>query len=235
VQRICDKYGVLVVADEVICGFGRTGAWWGSLTMGFHPDLMSFAKGVTSGYVPLGGVMVGQRVARVLIDQGGEFNHGYTYSGHPVACAVALANIELIRELGLVDNVKDDLGPFLAAGLASLADHPLVGDVDSCGLLGALLLVKDRATGSAFGLDADIGMLCRSHCFDNGLIMRAVGDRMVVAPPLIITRSQIDEMLALVRRCLDLTLSDAKQAGWLAGLMVAKSIFLTEPASSGLC
>jgi putrescine aminotransferase len=93
VQRICDRYGILLVSDEVICGFGRTGHWFGCETMGFEPDLMTFAKGVTSGYIPLGGVMVGDRVAKVLIEQGGEFNHGYTYSGHPVACAVALANI----------------------------------------------------------------------------------------------------------------------------------------------
>ncbi len=215
IQRICDKYGVLVVADEVICGFGRTGAWWGSQTMGFRPDLMTFAKGVTSGYVPLGGVMVGERIARALVDQGGEFNHGYTYSGHPVACAVALANIGLIRELGLVERVKNDTGPYLAQRFAELAEHPLVGDAETCGLMGALLLVKNRATGAAFDEAVGIGMVCRGHCFGNGLIMRAVGDRMIIAPPLVITRAQIDEMMVLIRRCLDLTLADAHAHGWL--------------------
>jgi putrescine aminotransferase len=216
IQRICDKYGILLVSDEVICGFGRTGRWFGCETMGFRPDLMTFAKGVTSGYVPLGGVLVGERVARVLIDQGGDFNHGYTYSGHPVACAVALANIGLIRSLGLVERVHDDLGPYLAEQFHSLALHPLVGDAETCGLMGALLLVKDKALGTAFPEALEIGMVCRGHCFGNGLIMRAVGDRMIIAPPLVITRAQIDEMVALIRRCLDLTLADAQRQGWLA-------------------
>jgi putrescine aminotransferase len=108
---------VLLVSDEVITGFGRTGNWFGCETMGTRPDLMTFAKGVTSGYLPLGGVMVGERMARVLIEHGGEFNHGYTYSGHPVACAVALANIRLIQELKLVEHVHDDVGPYLAESL----------------------------------------------------------------------------------------------------------------------
>ena len=216
VERICRRYGVLLVSDEVICGFGRTGSWFGCATQGFKPDLMTFAKGVTSGYIPLGGVLVGDRVARVLIEQGGEFNHGYTYSGHPVACAVALANIALIRELGLVDRVRDDVGPYLKAAYAQLAEHPLVGDAETCGLMGALLLVKDKTTGEAFADELEIGMVCRGHCFANGLIMRAVGDRMIIAPPLVITRAQIDEMVALIRRCLDLTLADARSRGWLA-------------------
>ncbi len=215
VQRICDRHGVLLVADEVICGFGRTGHWWGSEALGFRPDLMTFAKGVTSGYVPLGGVMVGERVARVLVDEGGEFNHGYTYSGHPVACAVALANIRLMQRLRLVERVRDDVGPYLAQAYAGLADHPLVGDAETCGLMGALLLVKDKAQGTPFPEPIEIGMVCRGHCFGNGLIMRAVGDRMIVAPPLVITRSQIDEMVGLIRRCLDLTLADAQRQGWL--------------------
>jgi putrescine aminotransferase len=215
IQRICDKYGILLVSDEVICGFGRTGRWFGCETMGFRPDLMTFAKGVTSGYVPLGGVMVGERIARVLIDQGGEFNHGYTYSGHPVACAVALANIRLIQSLGLVEHVHDDVGPYLAQQFRSLAEHALVGDAETCGLMGALLIVKDKVLGTAFPESLEIGMVCRGHCFANGLIMRAVGDRMIIAPPLVITRAQIDEMVALIRRCLDLTLADAQRLGWL--------------------
>jgi putrescine aminotransferase len=215
IQRICDKYGVLLVSDEVICGFGRTGHWFGCETVGSRPDLMTFAKGVTSGYVPLGGVMVGERVARVLIEQGGEFNHGYTYSGHPVACAVALANIKLVRDLGLVARVHDDVGPYLAQAFEQLKAHPLVGDAETCGLMGALLLVQDKATGSAFPEALEIGMVCRGHCFASGLIMRAVGDRMIIAPPLVITRAQIDDMVALIRHCLDLTLADAQRNGWL--------------------
>ena len=215
VQRICDRHGVLLVSDEVICGFGRTGQWFGCETFGFKPDLMTFAKGVTSGYVPLGGVMVGDRIAKVLIEQGGEFNHGYTYSGHPVACAVALANIGLVRELKLVEHVRDDVGPYLAQHFAALAEHPLVGDAETCGLMGALLLVKDKSHGTAFADSVEIGMVCRGHCFANGLIMRAVGNRMIIAPPLVITRAQVDEMVALIRLCLDLTLADAHRQGWL--------------------
>jgi putrescine aminotransferase len=216
IQRICDKYGILVVSDEVICGFGRTGRWFGCETMGFRPDLMTFAKGVTSGYVPLGGVMVGDRVAKVLVEQGGEFAHGYTYSGHPVACAVALANIRLIQQLKLVEHVHDDVGPYLAQCFASLRDHPLVGDAETCGLMGAILLVKDKAKGERFPDEREIGMVCRGHCFREGLIMRAVGERMIIAPPLVITRAQVDEMMALIRRCLDLTLADAQAGGWLS-------------------
>jgi len=215
IQRICDRHGVLLVSDEVICGFGRTGRWFGCETFGFKPDLMTFAKGVTSGYVPLGGVMVGERVAKVMIEQGGEFEHGYTYSGHPVACAVALANIKLIREQRLVEHVHDDVGPHLAKAYETLRDHPLVGMAETCGLMGALLLVKDKATMKGFDPAVSIGMVCRGHCFANGLIMRAVGSRMIIAPPLVITRAQIDEMLVLIRRCLDLTLADATREGWL--------------------
>ena len=214
IQRICDKHGILLVSDEVITGFGRTGQWFGCETMGSRPDLMTFAKGVTSGYIPLGGVMVGDRVAKVLIEQGGEFNHGYTYSGHPVACAVAIANIKLIRELGLVERVHDELGPYLARAFEQLKEHPLVGEAQTCGLMGALLLVKDKTgnggRGTPFASDLEVGMLCRGHCFGNGLIMRAVGDRMIIAPPLVITRAQIDEMVALIHRCLDLTLADLR-------------------------
>ena len=215
IQRICDKYCVLLVSDEVICGFGRTGNWFGCETMGFKPDLMTFAKGVTSGYVPLGGVMVGDRIAQVLIEQGGEFEHGYTYSGHPVACAVALANIKLIREQKLIEHVHDDVGPYLAQAFEALREHPLVGDAESCGLMGAILLVKDKAKLTPFAADVGIGMVCRTHCFANGLVMRAVGPRMIIAPPLVITRAQIDEMVGLIHRCLDLTLADARREGWL--------------------
>jgi putrescine aminotransferase len=215
IQRICDKYGVLVVSDEVICGFGRTGHWFGCERFGFKPDLMTFAKGVTSGYIPLGGVMVGERIAKVLIEQGGEFNHGYTYSGHPVACAVALANIRLLQRERVVETVHDDTGPYLATQFATLTDHPLVGEVQTCGLMGAVQLVEDKASGELFDDKLEVGMVCRGHCFGNGLIMRAVGDRMIVAPPLVISRAQIDEMMSLIRRCLDLTLADATRNRWL--------------------
>jgi putrescine---pyruvate transaminase len=213
IQRICRKHDILLISDEVICGFGRTGNWFGCQTFGVRPDMITFAKGVTSGYVPLGGVMVGERVAKVLIERGGDFNHGYTYSGHPVACAVAVANIRLIQRLKLVEHVRDDVGPYLASRFEGLRDHPLVGDTQTCGLMGAVQMVKDKATATPFASDLAVGMICRGHCFANGLVMRAVGDRMIIAPPLVITRAQIDELVTLARKCLDLTLADLRARG----------------------
>ena len=214
IQRIVDKHGILLIADEVICAFGRLGHWFAYEKFGIRPDLVTFAKGVTSGYIPLGGVMVGDRVAKVLIEQGGEFNHGYTYSGHPVACAVALANIELMERENLVGRVRDDTGPYLAERFAELNGHPLVGVAETCGFVAGLVLVKDKATGATFDPDLGVGMMCRAHCFKNGLIMRAVGDRMIIAPPLVMTRAQIDEMMALIHTCLDATLAQLRAAGW---------------------
>jgi putrescine aminotransferase len=215
IQRIVDKYGILLISDEVICAFGRLGHWFAYEKFGYRPDLITFAKAVTSGYIPLGGVMVGDRVAKVLIEQGGEFNHGYTYSGHPVACAVALANLDILESENLVGRVRDDSGPYLAAQFATLLDHPLVGQAETCGLMAGLVLVKDKASNTLFPADLSVGMVCRGHCFANGLIMRAVGDRMIIAPPLTITHAQIDEMMGLIRLALDKTLADAQRSGWL--------------------
>jgi putrescine aminotransferase len=215
IQRIVDKYGILLISDEVICAFGRLGHWFAYEKFGYRPDLVTFAKAVTSGYIPLGGVMVGDRVAKVLIEQGGEFNHGYTYSGHPVACAVALANLEIIESENLVGRVRDDSGPYLAQQFATLLDHPLVGQAETCGLMAGLVLVKDKASNTVFPPDLSVGMVCRGHCFANGLIMRAVGDRMIIAPPLTITHAQIDEMMGLIHLALDKTLADVRQSGWL--------------------
>jgi putrescine aminotransferase len=216
IQRIVDKYGILLVSDEVICAFGRLGHWFAYEKFGYKPDLVTFAKAVTSGYVPLGGVMVGNRVADVLIEKGGEFNHGYTYSGHPVACAVALANLDIMEREQLPQRVRDDIGPYLAARFEELKSHPLVGDAETCGFMGGLVLVKHKPTGARFDPDLGVGMVCRGHCFGNGLIMRAVGDRMIIAPPLTITHAQIDEMMGLIVKCLDLTLADARKNDWLA-------------------
>ncbi|MFZ3140296.1 aspartate aminotransferase family protein [Polaromonas sp.] len=213
IQRIVDKYGILLISDEVICAFGRLGHWFAYEKFGYRPDLVTFAKAVTSGYVPLGGVMVGDRVARVLIEQGGEFTHGYTYSGHPVACAVALANLDLMEKENLPGRVQTDIGPYLARCFTELGEHPLVGLAETCGFMAGLVLARNKATQEAFKPELGVGMLCRSHCFRLGLIMRAVGDRMIIAPPLVMTHAQIDEMIALIRRCLDATLADLQAAG----------------------
>jgi len=215
IQRICDRYGVLLASDEVICGFGRLGHWFGAQYMGIRPDLITFAKGVSSGYIPLGGVLVGDRVARTLIDKGGEFHHGFTYSGHPVACAVALENLAIIEREHLVDKVREDTGPYLKQQFEALADHPLVGLAESCGLVAGLVLVKNKRPVQTFAEELAVGMICRGYMFRNGVIMRAVGDRMIIAPPLVISRAQIDEMIGLIRRCLDQTRQDLKSRGWI--------------------
>ncbi len=205
IARICAERDILLVTDEVICGFGRLGAWFGADRYAVQPDLMTFAKGVTSGYLPLGGVMVGDRVADVLIDKGGEFFHGYTYSGHPASCAVALANIRILEREDLIARVRDDIGPYLQRRWATLADHPLVGEARMEGLMGAIELVADPASGERFDQDLAVGTLCRDTSVDNGLVMRAVGDTMVIAPPLVLTHEQADELIELAWQTLDRT------------------------------
>ncbi|MCM2296060.1 aspartate aminotransferase family protein [Rhodoferax sp.] len=213
IQRIVDKYGILLISDEVICAFGRLGHWFAYEKFGYKPDLVTFAKAVTSGYIPLGGVMVGNRVAQVLIDKGGEFNHGYTYSGHPVACAVALANLDIMEQEQLPQRVRDDIGPYLARCFEGIAEHPLVGVAETCGFTAGLVLVRNKRTRERFAADLSVGMICRRHCFQNGLIMRAVGDRMIIAPPLTMTHADIDEMMRLIRLALDLTQQELTQKG----------------------
>ena len=203
VQRICAEHDVLLIADEVICGFGRTGAWFGCETLGFTPDLMTVAKGVSSSYVPLSAVLLGERVADVLTSADDEFAHGFTYSGHPVACAVALENIRILQDEGIVDTVRQTTGPYLQARLRELADHPLVGEARGVGMIGALELVADKASRTRFDPDLGVGVRCRDHCLDRGVIIRAVRDIMVLAPPLIVTEAEIDRIVETARSALD--------------------------------
>jgi putrescine aminotransferase len=215
VERICRKHGILLVADEVICGFGRTGEWFGSTTFGFRPDLMAVAKGLSSGYLPIGAVLVSERVAQVLIEKGGEFHHGFTYSGHPVACAVATANIAILRRERLVERVKSEIGPYLAQRWGELKDHPLVGEVRLTGLIGALELVRNKDKREFFPERGKVGLICRDLCVANGLIMRATRDTMLIAPPLIISRAEVDELVDKARTSLDQTLAEIERLGLL--------------------
>ena len=208
IQRICTHYGILLVADEVVCGFGRLGRWFGCEHFGFRPDLITFAKGVTSGYQPLGGVLVSGEVARTVIERGGEFHHGFTYSGHPVACAVARRNLRIIKEEGLLQRVRDEVAPYFAKRWSELAEHPLVGEARSAGLVGALELVADKASRRFFEDRGRVGLACRDHCFANGLVMRAVKDTMIVSPPLVFEPRHVDELIEKAWRCLDLTARD---------------------------
>ncbi|MBO6557886.1 MAG: aspartate aminotransferase family protein [Pseudomonadales bacterium] len=205
IQSICEKYDILLVADEVICGFGRTGKWFGSDYYEITPDLMPIAKGLSSGYLPIGAVIISDRVADGLVDKGGEFNHGFTYSGHPVAAAAAVANLSILIDEGMVDNVAENTGPYLQEKWHELASHPLVGESRMVGLIGAIELVKDKQTRSFFEDRGDVGTLCRDICIDNGLVMRACDDTMVISPPLCITQAEIDELISRAIKCLDLT------------------------------
>lgn len=205
IERICRKYDVLLVADEVICGFGRTGEWFGSQYFGFRPDIMTIAKGLTSGYIPLGASMFNDRVAKVLAEKGGELAHGYTYSGHPVCCAVALENIRILQEEGIVDTCKSDTGPYLQERWMALGEHPLVGEARIAGMVGALELVPNKSERKFFAERGKVGARCRDIALSNGLILRATYDSMLLSPPLIISRTQIDELIEKAWKSLDMT------------------------------
>ncbi len=206
IRRICAKYSILLVVDEVITGFGRTGAWFASQYYGLEPDLLVMAKGMSSGYLPIGGVMVADRVARVLAD-GGDFNHGFTYSGHPTCAAVAVRNIELLRDERVVEHVHDVAAPHFAKRWKELEDHPLVGQARTLGLLGAIELVADKATKARHQPKGRAGEICRDLAVTHGVVMRHVNESMIVAPPLIITTEQIDELASKACKTLDAALN----------------------------
>ena len=204
VQEICKQYDILLVVDEVICGFGRTGEWFGSDTYNIKPDIITMAKGISSGYIPLSGIMVGNRVTETLVDEGGEFYHGYTYSGHPVACAVAIENIKIIREENLIENSRKT-SVYLKERMNEIADHPLVGEVRMKSFIGAVELVKDKDKREMFEETGVVGGICRDYCIENGLVMRAVRDGMIFCPPLIFNNNHIDELVDKLKKSLDQT------------------------------
>lgn len=203
IQRICDKYGILLVLDEVITGFGRTGNMFAATTFGIKPHIITIAKGLSSGYQPIGGSIIHDEVFNVVAE-GGELYHGYTYSGHPVAAAVALENLRIIQEEGIVEHVRDVAHPYLAEKWHALADHPMVGETKLVGLMGSIALTPNKATRAKFASEAGtVGYKVRERCFANNIIMRHVGDRMIIAPPLVITPAEIDVLIARAKKSLD--------------------------------
>ena len=204
IQRICDKYGILLIVDEVITGFGRTGNWFGSQTYGIKPHIMTIAKGLSSGYQPIGRSIVCDEIAHVIGNAEDDFNHGYTYSGHPVAAAVALENLRIIEEENIIGHVRDVAHPYLAERWHALADHPMVGQTNLVGLMGSLVLTPNKATRARFaGKQGTIGFRVRERCFKNNLIMRHVYDRMIISPPLVITTDEIDMLIDRATKALD--------------------------------
>ena len=203
IQEICKKYDILFIADEVITGFGRTGKWFASQDMDLRPDMMTLAKGLTSGYVPMSAVMVGDRVFNSLKEKGGEFYHGFTYSGHPVAAAVALANLQIIEDEGLLEKVRDETGPYMAEALAPLANHPLVGQVRSYGLLACVELVADKNGPVLFENTGATAEMVRDQAIASGLMVRAVRDGMILSPPLTFEKKDIDEVVTKLSSALD--------------------------------
>lgn len=203
IQRICRERDILLISDEVICGFGRLGTWFGYQHFGFEPDMAPIAKGLSSGYLPIGGVLISNRIAEVMMTEFGDFNHGYTYSGHPVAAAAALENLRIIEDEKLVERVHDDIGPYFGSAWKNLEDHPLVGEAVSVGLIGGLQIAEDKATRRRFEKPDLVGAKVRDHALEDGLILRATGDRMLASPPLVISHAEVDQMIDITRAALD--------------------------------
>jgi len=206
IQRICRQYDVLLCADEVIGGFGRTGEWFAHEYFGFQPDTLSIAKGLTSGYVPMGGLVLSKRIAEALVERGGVFAHGLTYSGHPVAAAVAIANLKALRDEGIVRQVRDDTGPYLQRILREVfADHPLIGQVQGAGLVAALQFAEHKPTRKRFANENDLAWQCRTFGFEEGVIIRSTLGRMIMAPALVANHSELDELVEKTRIAVDRT------------------------------
>ena len=205
VQAVLKKYDVLFIVDEVICGFGRTGNFWGSQTFDLEPDMMTMAKALTSAYLPMGAVLISEPIYRGLVEESGKigvFGHGYTYTGHPVCAAVALEAQKIYEERDIVGHVRR-VGPRLLDGLRKFIDHPLVGEVRGVGLMAAVELVKDKATREPFDPKAGVGAYLGKRTMENGLIIRAIGDVIAFSPPLVITEPEIDLVLERFEKALN--------------------------------
>jgi putrescine aminotransferase len=205
VEKICRDRDVLIISDEVICGFGRTGNWFGCQTYGFTPDLLTFAKGVSNGFQPLGGVAVSDKIVEALMSESVEFAHGFTYSGHPVACAAGLATLDVYKQAGLIDTTVKDLGIYFGERWKQLADHPIVGEARTQGMLGALELVRDKSSRERLAPDSAASVYCRNRAIDHGLMVRAVHDSMISAPPYVCSKAEIDQLIDSLVKALDET------------------------------
>jgi 4-aminobutyrate--pyruvate transaminase len=209
IQAVLHKYDVLLIADEVICGFGRTGNMFGSQTFNMKPDIMTLSKQISSSYLPISAFMFNDRVYQPVADESarlGVFGHGYTGSGHPVAAAVAVENLKIIEERDLVTNARET-GAYMQKRLRELADHPLVGEVRGVGLIAALELVGDKATKAPHEKVGTLGGLANAAMFGNGVITRNMADAIAFCPPMIITPSQVDDVVAATKKSLDETLA----------------------------
>lgn len=200
-RELCRRHDILFVADEVITAFGRLGAWFASGLWDLEPDLLTTAKGITSGYVPLGATLVSDAIADVL-QHGGYLAHGFTYSGHPVAAAAALANLDILESERLVERVRDDVGPYFQDKLAAVAGHPAAGEVRGFGLIGAIELLP-RGGRAALSPANPLGARAAAYARAEGVIVRGIRDLIALAPPLVVTRGEIDRLFAAVGRVLD--------------------------------
>ena len=212
VQAICTKYDVLLHLDEVITGFGRLGTWFGAAAYDLAPDIMTMAKGLSSGYQPISAISLGIRMAETILNANEELVHGFTYSGHPVASAVALKNLEVLERDNVVSNVKSGIGPYFQRRLREcFSAHPVVGEVRGEGLLAAIELVADKRERVFFPDIGDVGARCRNYCFESGLICRAIRDTMVLAPPLVIRETEVEEIINLLKAAIDNTARDVSK------------------------
>ena len=205
VQKILDERDILFISDEVICGFGRTGNLFGFQTYDTKPDLITFAKAVTNGYMPLGGSLVSDKVADVLLGHGGEFAHGLTYSGHPASCAAGLATMDVLENTPILESSSNELAPYFSQALESLVDHPVVGQVRSKGLVAAVELVKDKGSRERLAPESAGAVYTRDRSIENGLMVRQTGDAMIMSPPFVTSTEEVDALLSKLTSALDKT------------------------------
>jgi len=213
VQQVLRKYDILLIADEVICGFGRTGNMFGSETYGLQPDMITMAKQLSAAYQPISAIMINEKIYRAAVQESekiGTFGHGFTYGGHPVAAAVALETLKIYEERKIVDHVRS-LSPRFQEGVRRLGNHPLVGEARGVGLVAGLELVKDKGTRENFAPADAVAAYAARRAQAHGVITRGLGDVLNLCPPLIIDQSQIDDLLARIERALDDTLDWARE------------------------